>query len=135
MKSNSRWRLCIATVAGCVVQYWWLQRIPASAHHAVGVVLVTAVCNLFLALRMAHPRSTSGRWFYLFNCAFVGTIAASTSYWAMELLDVPEAAINTLSKSLLSALGMTALLTGGWFVGLLSGLVNLLPKQCARPHE
>ena len=121
--------------AGCALQYLWLESIPASERHAVGVVLTTAACNLFAALRMVRPRSTVGWWVYLLKCAFIGTVAASASYWALELLDVPEAAINTLSKSPLTAFLMTAFLTGGWLVGLLSGLSNLFSGQCVRPQE
>ena len=118
MRSNLKWCLGFAAI-GCAAQYLWLQGIPASERHAVGVVLATAACNLLLVREIAQPLKITSRWFDLLVHVLVGTIAASVSYWVLEFLDAPEATINTLNRAPLAALGMTALLTGGWFVGLL----------------
>jgi|EndMetStandDraft_4_1072995.scaffolds.fasta_scaffold95782_3 hypothetical protein len=132
MKLKVNWVMPFA-VAGTGAQFLWLQSVPSLSEHAVGVAIATAASCL-LALRVTERVGAMQTrwWVVVLVCVISGTIAALTSFWLLEFIRRPAAVENSLVRNTVPVMAMTALMTGGWFVGLALGLAQCLRTVAAR---
>lgn len=126
MRLSHKWLMFFAS-AGFAAQYFWLQSIPSMSAQAVGVAAATVMCSVLTALLFERSRGSKkhASWLVLLVCIFVGTLAASISYWALVIANAPEA-VNSLSRYKASAIVMTSLVGAGWGVGFLCGFASWL---------
>ena len=135
--NNSSALILIAVALGGCLQYIWLLTIPATARTAEAVVIATALLTLLtLKLLPKGPSKTAGVSSSLTSvvvCVCVSTFTATATLFVAEAFGHLSAVSNTLSNVSVKSLLLTALVTGGWVVGLLSAAARLVILKRKNP--